>query len=95
MIAHGDKTLRIERTYQAPAESVFDAWTSEKVMRRWWHAEHAWETSEAEVDLRLGGAVRVGHARSPQGRGGRALTQGRLGQVLSTTWSASSPRIAP
>jgi uncharacterized protein YndB with AHSA1/START domain len=51
--------LRIERTFQAPAEKVFEAWTSEEVMRRWFHAEHDWETTEAEVDLRLGGAVRV------------------------------------
>ena len=28
-------------------------------MRRWWHAEHDWETTEAEVDLRVGGVVRV------------------------------------
>ena len=47
------KTLRIQRTFQAPAEAVFDAWTSEEVMRRWWQAEHGWETSEAEVDLRV------------------------------------------
>ena len=52
-----DKTVRIERTFQAPAEEVFDAWTSEEVIRRWWQAEHGWETSEAEVDLRVGGAV--------------------------------------
>ena len=52
-------TLRIERTFQAPAEAVFDAWTSEEVIRRWLHAEHDWETTEAEVDLRVGGAVRV------------------------------------
>ena len=52
-------TLRIERSYNAPAQRVFDAWTSEEVMRRWWHAEHHWETSEATVDLRLGGEVRV------------------------------------
>jgi uncharacterized protein YndB with AHSA1/START domain len=51
--------LRIERTFQAPAEKVFEAWTSEEVMRRWFHAEHDWETTEAQVDLRLGGAVRV------------------------------------
>ena len=43
----------------APAEAVFDAWTSEEVMRRWFHGEHDWETTEAEVDLRVGGAVRV------------------------------------
>jgi uncharacterized protein YndB with AHSA1/START domain len=29
------------------------------VLRRWFHAEHDWETTEAEVDLRVGGAVRV------------------------------------
>ena len=52
-------TLRIERTYAAPVERVFDAWTSPEVMRRWWQAEIGWETSEAEVDLRVGGAVRV------------------------------------
>jgi uncharacterized protein YndB with AHSA1/START domain len=54
-----NKTLRIERTFQAPAEAVFDAWTSEEVIRRWWQAEHHWETTEAEVDLRVGGVVRV------------------------------------
>jgi uncharacterized protein YndB with AHSA1/START domain len=53
------ETLLIERTFQAPAEAVFDAWTSEEVMRRWFHGEHAWETPEAKVDLRLGGTVRV------------------------------------
>ena len=53
------ETLQIERTFQAPAEAVFDAWTSEEVMRRWFHAEHDWETPDAQVDLRLGGAVRV------------------------------------
>ncbi len=29
------------------------------MIRRWWHAEHDWETTEAEVDLRVGGTVRV------------------------------------
>ena len=52
-------TLRIERTFDAPAKRVFDAWTNAEVMRRWWQAEVGWETSEAEVDLRVGGAVRV------------------------------------
>ena len=52
-------TLRMTRTYEAPAERVFEAWTSEAVMRRWWHAERDWETPEADVDLRVGGALRV------------------------------------
>jgi uncharacterized protein YndB with AHSA1/START domain len=52
-------TLRIERTFNAPAQRVFEAWTSPEVMRRWWHVGRDWETSVAEVDLRVGGAVRV------------------------------------
>jgi uncharacterized protein YndB with AHSA1/START domain len=52
-------TLKIERTYQAPAEAVFNAWTNEEVMRRWFRGERAWQTPHAEVDLRLGGKVRV------------------------------------
>jgi len=53
------ETLRIERSFRAPAQAVFDAWTSEDVMRRWFHGQHGWETPEAQVDLRLGGDVRV------------------------------------
>ena len=56
-------TLRMERTYHAPAQAVFDAWTSEEVLRRWFHAEHDWETTEAEVDLRVGGDGARRHAR--------------------------------
>ena len=52
-------TLQMERTFAAPAQAVFDAWTSEEVIRRWWHTERGYETSEAQVDLRVGGAVRV------------------------------------
>jgi uncharacterized protein YndB with AHSA1/START domain len=52
-------TLHMERTFDAPAQAVFDAWTSEEVMRRWWRPQNDWETTVAEVDLRLGGTVRV------------------------------------
>ena len=52
-------TLRMKRTYEAPAERVFDAWTSEEVLRRWFRGQRGFDTPEAEVDLRVGGAVRV------------------------------------
>jgi uncharacterized protein YndB with AHSA1/START domain len=54
-----NRTLRIERTFRAPAEAVFDAWTSEEVLRRWWRAGHDWPSAVAEVDFRVGGALRV------------------------------------
>jgi uncharacterized protein YndB with AHSA1/START domain len=51
--------VRVERTFEAPAEAVFDAWTSPEVMRRWFHVESDWENPEVEVDLRVGGRYRV------------------------------------
>jgi uncharacterized protein YndB with AHSA1/START domain len=51
--------VRIERTFDAPAEDVFDAWTSPEVMRRWLHPAPDWGTPEADVDPRVGGKVRV------------------------------------
>lgn len=61
------QSLRIERSFQASAEEVFDAWTSPEVMRRWFHCGPDWETPVAEVDLRVGGAVRI-VMRRPDGR---------------------------
>jgi uncharacterized protein YndB with AHSA1/START domain len=51
--------VRIERTFAARAEEVFDAWTSPEVMRRWLHVASDWDTPLAEVDLRVGGTVRI------------------------------------
>jgi uncharacterized protein YndB with AHSA1/START domain len=83
-------TLRIERTFQAPAERVFEAWTSEEVLRRWFHAERDWETSNAEVDLRLGGAVRV-VMRDPAANrdigGGGTYTEIDPPSRLAFTWA--------
>jgi len=53
------EVVRLERTFAASAEDVFDAWTSPEVMRRWFHPRADWETPQAEVDLRIGGEVRV------------------------------------
>jgi uncharacterized protein YndB with AHSA1/START domain len=58
--------LRIERTFDASAEEVFDAWTNPEVLRRWFHSGPDWNTSTAEVDLRIGGKVRVA-MREPDG----------------------------
>ena len=59
MSGQAGHALRIERSFAASAEEVFDAWTSPEVMRRWFHCGPDWDTPEAEVDLRVGGKVRV------------------------------------
>jgi uncharacterized protein YndB with AHSA1/START domain len=60
------RVLRIERTFDVPAEDVFDAWTSEEVIRRWFRPARGWREPSAEVDLRVGGRIRV-VMRSPDG----------------------------
>ena len=59
MTGHRARVLRIERTVDAPVERVFEAWTSEEVLRRWLHGKPDWETPTAEVDLRVGGRIRI------------------------------------
>jgi uncharacterized protein YndB with AHSA1/START domain len=56
---HPGYTLVIERTFDAPAQDVFDAWTSEEVMRRWFYGASHLENAAAEVDLRVGGRLRI------------------------------------
>jgi uncharacterized protein YndB with AHSA1/START domain len=83
-------TLRLERTFQAPAEAVFDAWTSEEVILRWWRVEHDWETAEAEVDLRVGGVVRVvmrDPAKGVDYGGGGNYTEIDRPNRLAFTWT--------
>ncbi len=85
----GATPLRLERAFRAARERVFDAFTNEEVLRRWWHAEHDWETSVAEVDLRVGGEVRVvmrdPHSGQEYGGGGR-YTEIDRPRRLAFTW---------
>ena len=60
------RVVRIERTFDAPAEDVFEAWTSEEVIGRWFRPKEGWEEADAEVDLRVGGRIRV-VMRTPDG----------------------------
>jgi uncharacterized protein YndB with AHSA1/START domain len=60
------QVVRIERTFDAPVEDVFDAWTSAEVIRRWFIPRQGWGTPSAEVDLRVGGTIRV-VMRDPDG----------------------------
>ena len=66
MTEESGHVVRIERTFAASLEDVFDAWTSPEVMRRWFHCAPDWDTPETEVDLRVGGTVRV-VMRKPDG----------------------------
>jgi uncharacterized protein YndB with AHSA1/START domain len=63
---HERSPVRIERTFAAAAATVFDAWTSVEVLRRWWPGGPGWQTPVAEVDIRVGGRLRL-VMRAPDG----------------------------
>jgi uncharacterized protein YndB with AHSA1/START domain len=89
MTEHGGLVLRIERTFDAPAQEVFDAWTSEEVLTRWWHADPDWETRSAQVDLRVGGKLRLVMRNPPEGAdygGGGEYTVIEPPHRLAFTW---------
>jgi uncharacterized protein YndB with AHSA1/START domain len=94
-MATATEVLCLDRTYAAPAEAVFDAWTSEAVLRRWFHAGADWETTEAFVDLQVGGAVRVvmfdPQEEESHGGGGRYTEVDRPRRLAFTwTWDGDS-----
>jgi uncharacterized protein YndB with AHSA1/START domain len=82
-------TLRLERTFKAPAQAVFEAWTSADMLRRWWPAGSDWDTPVAEVDVRVGGRLRL-VMRSPDGvefGGGGEYVEITPPERLVFTWS--------
>jgi len=63
---HDPTAIRIERTFRASVEAVFAAWTSPEMLRRWYQPGADWDIPLAELDLRVGGRLRVA-MRSPAG----------------------------
>jgi len=47
--------VRLERTFSASPEEVFDAWTNPEVLARWCGPSPNWTSPGCEVDLRVGG----------------------------------------
>jgi uncharacterized protein YndB with AHSA1/START domain len=52
------KQLTFERLYPAPATTVWRAWTEPELLCQWW-APNKTTVTECQIDLRLGGAIRV------------------------------------
>ena len=83
-------SLRLERTFDASPEAVFDAWTNPEVLKRWWGADPRWRTPIAEVDLRVGGGYRL--SMEDPGAGTAHTVRGEYSEVrrperLVYTWS--------
>lgn len=52
------KELHFERSYPAPADAVWRAWTEAERLRSWWGPPKT-TVAECEIDLRVGGAIYV------------------------------------
>jgi uncharacterized protein YndB with AHSA1/START domain len=59
-------TLTVRRVIAAPPLKLFEAWTTPALLRAWWGPKDV-RCVEAEVDLRIGGAYRLGN-QLPDGR---------------------------
>jgi len=80
--------VRVTRRFSAPRERVYDAWTNEDVLRRWWAGGPDWETPLAEVDVRVGGEYRL-QMRTPEGETHSVhgeYTEVRPPERLAYTW---------
>lgn len=62
-----DTTLTVHRTFDAPRERVWAAWTDPGQVERWWGPD-GFETSVREMDVRPGGVWRIA-MRGPDGTG--------------------------
>jgi len=95
--ARSDSTaVRIERTFSAPAQAVFEVWTSAEALRRWYPPGADWDTPVAEVDLRVGGRLRI-VMRSPGGEefgGGGEFREIAPPTRLVFTWAWDRPEVA-
>ena len=56
--ARAGTTLRVQRRFAAARERVFEAWTQPDLLVRWF-TPYVGSSSDAEIDLRVGGAWRV------------------------------------
>lgn len=52
------KELRFERSYAAPVDAVWRAWTEADRLRAWWGPDKT-TVAECEIDLRVGGRIYV------------------------------------
>ncbi len=59
-------SLKLVRTFDASPETVYKAWTNPDVAKKWFGPSPQFTTPIAEIDLRVGGAYRIG-MKSPEG----------------------------
>ena len=57
-------SLSIERTYAAPPQQVWQAWTDPEALIRWFGPEETESMMQADLDVRVGGRYHIAFATS-------------------------------
>jgi uncharacterized protein YndB with AHSA1/START domain len=84
--------LLITRTFTAPPDIVFDAWTKPEFVKRWWApASRGVVVVECEIDLRVGGAYRYVLEQSK----GRIAFSGKYNEVMRPSRLVYTNRFEP
>jgi uncharacterized protein YndB with AHSA1/START domain len=62
-----DRELIVTRTFNAPAQVVFDAWTKPELLKRWWAPKSLGVSLfSCEADVRVGGRYRYAFGHDPK-----------------------------
>lgn len=91
----GERELVITRTFRAPAQVVFDAWTKPELVSRWWAPKsRGVSVVECTAEVKLGGAYRYVLGR---GAGERFAFSGKYLEIdpgkrlVYTNWFEAIP----
>jgi len=66
IVVRGEREIVMTRSFNAPRQLVFDAFTKPELLKRWFGRMGNWSLAVCEIDLRVGGSYRY-VLRSPVG----------------------------
>lgn len=89
-----DETLVMARTFDAPPERVFAAWTDPQLLAQWWGPPGS-VVKEVQVDLQVGGSYRIAILHP---EGDLLIVSGvyreiQAAEILSFTWRWENPHM--
>lgn len=56
--ASGDRQIVMTRSFDAPRDLVWEAWTTPELLQRWLGVRNGWTLPVCEMDLKVGGTYR-------------------------------------
>lgn len=86
-----DRTLTLEKTFQAPIELVWEAWTQPEHIAKWW-APKGMELNIVEHDFRVGGKWKFS-MEMPDGK--EFITEGIYSEIVEFERIISSADFKP